>query len=70
MQLVRLYRRVVGLLAPEWRLALALALANIALAGTGFAGPLLFGRIIDTLTASASDQDSWRLILSCSVYGA
>ena len=49
MSILRLYRRVVALLAPERRLAITLALANAALAAVGFLGPLLFGRIVDTL---------------------
>ena len=34
MYVLRLYRRVLGLLAPERRLAITLALANAALAAT------------------------------------
>jgi hypothetical protein len=49
MSLLQLYRRVVALLAPERGLAITLVLANVALAAIAFFGPLLFGRIIDTL---------------------
>ena len=65
MSFLRLYRRVVGLLAPEWRLALTLALANAALAAIGFLGPLLFGRIVDTLASSGSQprDETWQQIL-------
>jgi ATP-binding cassette subfamily B protein len=52
MSLWRLYLRVLALLGPERRLGLYLALANFALAGAAFAEPVLFGRIIDTLTGS------------------
>jgi ATP-binding cassette subfamily B protein len=65
MSIPRLYRRVVALLAPEWRLAIALALANAALAAIGFLGPLLFGRIVDTLASSGSRSraETWQQIL-------
>jgi ATP-binding cassette subfamily B protein len=52
MSLWRLYVRVLALLGPDRRLGLYLALANLALAGAGFAEPVLFGRIIDALTGS------------------
>ena len=54
MNFVRLYARVIYLLAPERGRVLALIAANVALAGTAFVGPLLFGRLIDTLAASSS----------------
>jgi ATP-binding cassette, subfamily B, beta-glucan exporter len=65
MSILRLYRRVVALLAPEWRLAITLALANAALAAIGFLGPLLFGRIVDTLASSGSrpGDETWQQIL-------
>jgi ATP-binding cassette subfamily B protein len=65
MSILRLYRRVVALLAPERRLAITLALANAALAAVGFLGPLLFGRIVDTLASSGSRprQETWAQIL-------
>jgi ATP-binding cassette subfamily B protein len=50
MSFVRLYLRVLGLLAPEARLVVALALANIALALAQFIDPVLFGRIVDALS--------------------
>ena len=65
MSFLRLYRRVVALLAPERGLAITLALANAALAAIGFLGPLLFGSIVDTL-ASSSDRgrhETWQQIL-------
>jgi len=52
MSLLRLYGRVLGLLGPEARLGFYLAIANVALAGAGFAEPVLFGRIIDALAGS------------------
>ena len=54
MSVLRLYRRVVGLLAPERNLAITLVLANAALAAAGFLGPLLFGSIVDTLASSSA----------------
>ncbi|MFZ3351737.1 MAG: glucan ABC transporter ATP-binding protein/ permease [Xanthobacteraceae bacterium] len=52
MSLLRLYGRVLALLAPEARLAITLAVANIALAVSQFVEPVLFGRIIDRLTGA------------------
>jgi ABC-type multidrug transport system fused ATPase/permease subunit len=49
--ILRLYLRVLGLLAPERRLAITLALANLALAGVYFLEPMLFGRVVDALAA-------------------
>jgi ATP-binding cassette subfamily B protein len=50
MKLMRLYIRVLRLLSPEARLAWALSIANLAIAGATFAEPVLFGKVIDTLT--------------------
>jgi ATP-binding cassette, subfamily B, beta-glucan exporter len=52
MNIIRLYARALALLAPERGLAIALGLANVALAGAQFAEPILFGRIVDTLAGS------------------
>jgi ATP-binding cassette, subfamily B, beta-glucan exporter len=52
MSFVRIYFRVLGLLRADRRLAVTLALANIALAGAQFAEPVLFGRIVDALSGS------------------
>jgi ATP-binding cassette, subfamily B, beta-glucan exporter len=49
MTMLRLYARVLGLLGSEKRLGWMLALANVALAATALAEPVLFGRIIDAL---------------------
>jgi len=48
----QIYTRVLRLLAPEKGLAAGLALANLALAGLHFLEPILFGRIIDVLSAA------------------
>src|SRR5215212_1871754 len=50
MCLIRLYSRVLGQLGADLRVGAWLSLANVALAVTAFAEPILFGRIIDLLT--------------------
>ncbi|WP_134500501.1 glucan ABC transporter ATP-binding protein/ permease [Microvirga pakistanensis] len=50
MHLIRLYVRVLGQLGSDLRVGALLALANVALAISAFAEPILFGRIIDVLT--------------------
>jgi len=50
MRLVGLYIRVLGQLGSDMRIGAVLALANVALAISAFAEPILFGRIIDVLT--------------------
>jgi ATP-binding cassette, subfamily B, beta-glucan exporter len=52
MSFLRIYFRVLDLLAPEARLAGLLALANIALAVAQFVEPVLFGHIIDALSGT------------------
>jgi ATP-binding cassette, subfamily B, beta-glucan exporter len=52
MSFLRIYLRVLDLLAPEVRLTGALALANIALAVAQFVEPVLFGHIIDALSGT------------------
>jgi ATP-binding cassette subfamily B protein len=47
---VAVYRRAVALLAPERRLAIGLALANVAVAAIAFVEPILFGNVVDLLT--------------------
>lgn len=61
MSVLRLYGRVLELLAPEWRLAMLLALANLGLAGVYFLEPMLFGRVVDAL-GKDSAPDAPRLI--------
>src|SRR3984893_3466551 len=66
MRLVRLYIRVLGQLAPSAWLAWTLSAANIALATTQFAEPILFGRVVDTLgiAHTAGGASIWpRLLL-------
>ena len=62
MSFIAIYGRVLGLLRPEFGLALTLALANVAVAGLQFLEPVLFGRVVDTLTGSAGrpKDDVWQ----------
>ena len=72
MSFLRLYGRVGALLSPERGLAITLVLANIALAAAAFVGPLLFGRIVDTLASSGarSGPETWRqIVLLLGVWG-
>ena len=61
MNFLRLYARVLGELGPEARLGWLLAIANLALAAAQFAEPVLFGRIINVLTAAQAQSapPSW-----------
>src|ERR1700722_16309506 len=52
MVFLRTYLRVLGLLRSDARLAVTLALANIALVGAQFVEPVLFGRIVDALSGA------------------
>jgi ATP-binding cassette, subfamily B, beta-glucan exporter len=52
MTFIRIYWRVLALLRAQARLAIALALANIALAGAQFVEPVLLGRIVDALSGA------------------
>ena len=54
MGFIRLYVRVLGRLGPQKWLAAGLVLANVALAVSQFAEPMLFGKIIDQLTRTQS----------------
>jgi glucan exporter ATP-binding protein len=49
MSLLRVYVRAIQLLAPEKRLAIALAAASVAIATVQLAEPILFGRVVDAL---------------------
>lgn len=76
MALVRLYLRVLDQLGDEARLAWVLAFANLLLATAQFAEPVLFGRIIDVLSASpstggiaASVQSPWPLLAAWVGFG-
>ena len=58
---LRVYLRVIGLLAPERTLASVLLLANLGLAGIYFLEPWLFGRVVDALTTRLHGA-AWRWI--------
>ena len=53
MNFFTLYGRVLGLLKPERNLAIVLALANLAVAGLQFVEPVMFGKVVDTLSGAA-----------------
>ncbi len=61
MSLMRIYLRVLALLAPEKWLAIALAVANVALAGVFLLEPWLFGRVVDSL-AGQDPGNPWSYI--------
>jgi glucan exporter ATP-binding protein len=65
MSILRLYARVIAYLGGEKRLAIMLVLANLAIAASQFAEPMLFGRIIDQLTKldAAPAANPWRSVL-------
>ena len=69
MSFIRLYGRVLKKLGSDSRLGWFLALANVALAMAQFAEPVLFGRVINLLArtqtqdASATWQSLWLLLL-------
>jgi len=70
MSLTRLYTRVLELLGNESGLALVLAVANLVLAGAQFAEPVLFGRIVDVLSSSATTVPSaWPLLAAWAGFG-
>lgn len=53
MNILKLYARVIGLLSSDRWIAVVLAVSNLALAGFQFAEPVLFGRVVDALSANA-----------------
>lgn len=61
MGLLAIYARVLGELGPEKRLGIVLALGNVLLAIAAFAEPMLFGALIDKLTAvqTAGQRPAW-----------
>ena len=66
MHFIRLYARVLGLLAPDKWVAIGLAFSALALAGLQFLEPVLFGRVVDVLSASGRlpASEIWRQALS------
>jgi ATP-binding cassette, subfamily B, beta-glucan exporter len=73
MSLLRLYGRVLGLLAGDRLVAIGLAIANTALAGLLFLEPVLFGRVVDVLSHAigmSRDQVWQRALALLSLWGA
>jgi glucan exporter ATP-binding protein len=52
MHLLKLYKRVLGMLGGDRRIAILLGVANIIVAGLQFLDPVLFGRVIGLLARS------------------
>jgi glucan exporter ATP-binding protein len=70
MNLVRIYARVLSLLGNEKRVALVLASANLAIAGSQFIEPMLLGRVIDSLTGKPGDWSALApLLIAWIVFG-
>ncbi|WP_316185459.1 MULTISPECIES: glucan ABC transporter ATP-binding protein/ permease [unclassified Bradyrhizobium] len=69
MSLLRIYARVLHLLGKEARLGWFLAVANLALAVAQFADPVLFGRIVDSLSGEASASTAWPLLAAWAGFG-
>jgi glucan exporter ATP-binding protein len=68
MSMFQVYRRVIGLLAPERTLTIMLVIANLILAGIMLIEPYLFGRVIDALVASRHG-DAWFYIGAWAGFG-
>ena len=64
----QVYRRVIGLLAPEKTLTIMLVIANLILAGIMLIEPYLFGHVVDALVASRHG-DAWVYIGSWAGFG-
>jgi len=70
MSLVGIYIRVLQLLGKEARLGWILAAANLVLAATQFAEPVLFGRIVDVLSGKTGQATSaWPLLGAWAAFG-
>jgi ATP-binding cassette, subfamily B, beta-glucan exporter len=69
MSLLRLYTRVLEMLGKEARLGWILAIANLLLAGSQFAEPVLFGRIVDALSGKAGGASAWPLLAAWAGFG-
>lgn len=50
MNLYQIYRRALGMLGAERGLAILLALTSVAIGLVQLAEPILFGRVVDTLS--------------------
>ncbi|WBL79661.1 glucan ABC transporter ATP-binding protein/ permease [Bradyrhizobium xenonodulans] len=71
MSILRLYTRVLELLGKEARLGWLLAVANLLLAASQFAEPVLFGRIVDVLSgkAVAGSNSAWPFLAAWVAFG-
>lgn len=71
MSIFSLYTRVLELLGKEARLGWLLAFANLLLAASQFAEPVLFGRIVDVLSgkAVAGSNSAWPFLLAWVAFG-
>jgi ATP-binding cassette subfamily B protein len=71
MSMLNLYTRVLELLGKEARLGWLLALANLLLAGSQFAEPVLFGRIVDVLSGKtvAGTNSAWPFLMAWVAFG-
>ncbi|TQF40954.1 cyclic beta-1,2-glucan ABC transporter [Bradyrhizobium sp. UNPF46] len=71
MSIFSLYTRVLELLGKEARLGWLLAFANLLLAASQFAEPVLFGRIVDVLSGKsvAGSTSAWPFLLAWVAFG-
>lgn len=71
MSIFSLYTRVLELLGKEARLGWLLAVANLLLAGSQFAEPVLFGRIVDVLSGNtvAGSNSAWPFLMAWVAFG-
>ncbi|WP_441233562.1 glucan ABC transporter ATP-binding protein/ permease [Bradyrhizobium sp. 930_D9_N1_4] len=71
MPILRLYTRVLELLGKEARLGWLLAVANLLLAASQFAEPVLFGRIVDVLSGKtvAGSSSAWPFLIAWVAFG-
>ncbi|MDA9450704.1 MULTISPECIES: glucan ABC transporter ATP-binding protein/ permease [Bradyrhizobium] len=71
MPILRLYTRVLELLGKEARLGWLLAVANLLLAASQFAEPVLFGRIVDVLSGKtvAGSSSAWPFLVAWVAFG-
>ncbi|SHN70955.1 ATP-binding cassette, subfamily B [Bradyrhizobium erythrophlei] len=72
--MLRLYLRVLDLLGKEARLGWILAGANLLLATAQFAEPVLFGKIVDTLSGKPvggtfGSSSAWPMLLAWAAFG-
>src|SRR6201997_1075550 len=74
MSLLRLYARVLELLGKEARLGWIRSGANLLLASAQFAEPVLFGKIVDTLSGKPAggvfgSSSAWPMLMAWAAFG-